>query len=328
MKFTYMWGEVWKFYKYFTPPSPFSKSCRSILRFCYWLAFSPLYKLILTLLPRKVDFKYEVAVCAIFKDEALFMREWIEYHLLIGVDHFYLYNNFSSDNYEEILKPYLNNHIVTLTDWPIHGNDNAQDRAYADCLHRFRDETHWVAIIDLDEFINLRKCDNIKKWLEKFEKYPSVYLFWKHFGASGVMEHIPNTFVIEEYTSCWENLCDFGKSIVNNNFYFPPQIMQHQIKTKVSICNMVFLIPVINDMKNFNRMFYPFWIKQVSAQINHYYIRGFNDRYLKCFKRGSALPDNMEDYYEYDRITPYEMFCTTREYSIQRFLTSLKKRIM
>lgn len=56
-----------------------------------------------------------------------------------------------------ILLPYIENDIVTLIDWPIDGNDNAQDRAYTDCLSKFRKETHWLAIIDLDEFINLKK---------------------------------------------------------------------------------------------------------------------------------------------------------------------------
>ena len=33
--------------------------------------------------------KYTVAVCAIFKNESVFLKEWLEYHLLIGVEHFY-----------------------------------------------------------------------------------------------------------------------------------------------------------------------------------------------------------------------------------------------
>lgn len=325
MKFTYMWGEVWKFYKYFTPPSPFSKSCQSILRFCYWLILSPVYKFILTLVPRKVDFKYNIAICAIFKNEAPFLREWVEYHLLIGVEHFYLYDNFSDDNFKEILQPYLDDGSVTLIDWSIQ-DDYALDKAFTDCLRRFHDEAHWVALIDLDEFINVKTCDNINDWLGEYDKYPSIYLYWKHFGASGVMKHVSDTLVIEEYTSCWEHLCDFGKSIINNNFYFPTP-RGHAIKAQIKICGIKIDIPAVNDIKCFNRMFYPFWIKNVSAQINHYYIRGFEDRYYKCFKRGFAWSDNVDDYYEYDRITPYESFCTTREFSIQRFLTPLKAKI-
>ncbi len=55
----------------------------------------------------KEDKKYYISICSIFKNEAKYFEEWLEYHLMIGVDHFYLYNNFSEDNYYEILEKYI-----------------------------------------------------------------------------------------------------------------------------------------------------------------------------------------------------------------------------
>ena len=37
--------------------------------------------------------KYFLAICAIFKNEGKFLKEWLNYYLLAGVEHFYLYNN-------------------------------------------------------------------------------------------------------------------------------------------------------------------------------------------------------------------------------------------
>ena len=37
---------------------------------------------------QKFDKKYYVSVCAIFKNEGKYLREWIEYHLTAGVEHF------------------------------------------------------------------------------------------------------------------------------------------------------------------------------------------------------------------------------------------------
>lgn len=34
-----------------------------------------------------------------FYNEAKFLKEWLDYHLVIGVGHFYLYNNNSTDDY-------------------------------------------------------------------------------------------------------------------------------------------------------------------------------------------------------------------------------------
>ena len=37
--------------------------------------------------------KYKLSICAIFKNEANYLKEWIEYHRMVGVEHFYLYNS-------------------------------------------------------------------------------------------------------------------------------------------------------------------------------------------------------------------------------------------
>src|SRR4051812_43400023 len=63
--------------------------------------------------------KYKLVACAIFQNETFFLREWIEYHRIVGVEHFYLYNNLSTDNYLEILQPYIAEGIVELFDWPV-----------------------------------------------------------------------------------------------------------------------------------------------------------------------------------------------------------------
>ena len=47
----------------------------------------------------KRTMKYSVSLCLIFKNEAPFLKEWLDYHLTVGVDHFYLYNNNSDDDF-------------------------------------------------------------------------------------------------------------------------------------------------------------------------------------------------------------------------------------
>ena len=44
--------------------------------------------------PSFIKKKYYCSICAIFRDEGTYLKEWIEYHRIIGIDHFYLYNNF------------------------------------------------------------------------------------------------------------------------------------------------------------------------------------------------------------------------------------------
>ena len=78
---------------------------------------------------RKNETKYNVSICGIFKNEGKYLREWIEFHKIVGVEHFYLYNNNSEDNFREILEPYIEDGLVTLVEWK---KNQAQMEAYYD----------------------------------------------------------------------------------------------------------------------------------------------------------------------------------------------------
>lgn len=66
-----------------------------------------------SLLPSKApsSFDYSVSIVAILKNEAPYIREWIQYHLLVGIQHFYLHDNESTDDVYSILKPFINDGI-------------------------------------------------------------------------------------------------------------------------------------------------------------------------------------------------------------------------
>ena len=83
------------------------------------------------------NMKYKLSFCLIFKNEGPFLKEWLDYHIVVGVDHFYLYNNNSDDNFREVLEPYIKDGIVTLIEWPY---DHSQFKAYKHCYDNFRSE--------------------------------------------------------------------------------------------------------------------------------------------------------------------------------------------
>ena len=56
---------------------------------------------------------YHLAIAAIFKNETPYLEEWLEYHLLVGFDHFYLYDNDGSNEVRELLAPYFRAGIVS-----------------------------------------------------------------------------------------------------------------------------------------------------------------------------------------------------------------------
>ncbi len=138
-------------------------------------------------------FQYNLSIVAIFQDEAPYLKEWIDYHLEKGVDHFWLYNNNSKDNFLEILRPYLIKKIVHIIDWPskenggLHFFYNVQSPAYSNALKKVRGKTKWLAIIDIDEFIVPIKYKNIYEMLEKdYSPFSGLSINWQCYGTSGI----------------------------------------------------------------------------------------------------------------------------------------------
>jgi hypothetical protein len=140
-------------------------------------------------------FEHRLSICAIFQNEAPYLKEWIDYHLKVGVDHFYLYNNNSTDHYDFILKPYITKGVVTLTEWPsvqeendqVHFTYTVQTGAYNHALKLCATKTKWLALIDTDEFIVPVNEKSIYKVLQKhFSKYAGVCVNWQCYGTSHV----------------------------------------------------------------------------------------------------------------------------------------------
>lgn len=309
--------------------SPEQKQCFKIIikTICaYIYAIFPLAYLLVGihyLFRKRKRYQYEVSVCLIFKNEAKYLKEWIEYHKLIGIDHFYLYNNFSNDNYYDVLLPYIQQGIVTLTDWP---KQYAQIEAYEHCYHLHKKETHWLGYIDADEFVNLRRHNNIKEFLSKYDAFPSIMLRWKMFGTSGNINEPKHNLVIEQYVASWPYLCAVGKSFINNDYKFY-HIDVHSCKTKVAM----YPIYAVNDMK----IFTPFtnsmtcYIGNPRAYINHYWSKSYENYINKDFIKGDVLSaKNVAIKKISGRFEWHELNNSTRDYSIQRWLVFLKKNML
>lgn len=119
-----------------------------------------------------------ISVCTFFQNEAPYLKEWIEFHRLIGVEHFYLFNNDSTDNYLDVLQPYISEGIVELMDWPSLDKKGSwlqdQVKAYNYCIQKSVGVTTWLAIIDVDEFIVPVQKATLVKFLKDFDRKPQV----------------------------------------------------------------------------------------------------------------------------------------------------------
>ncbi len=138
-----------------------------------------------------------------FKNEGPYLKEWLEFHMLVGVEHFYLYNNLSTDNYYAVLEPYVKKGIVDLIDWPYSTPGNwtsVQLRAFTDGIKRAQGQAKWLAVLDLDEFLFAVQEDNVAHFLTDYENYGGVCANWQFFGTSHVQKIPLDKLMIETLT--------------------------------------------------------------------------------------------------------------------------------
>lgn len=103
-------------------------------------------------------FMYNFAVVSIMKNTSANVKEWLDYHLLAGVDHFYIYDNDSYDNLKEILQPYVRSGIVTYIFYP---GKNKRIVAYNDAVQNFKFECRYMTFLDVEEFIYPKKHQSV-----------------------------------------------------------------------------------------------------------------------------------------------------------------------
>jgi hypothetical protein len=128
------------------------------------------------------DFPLYLSVAAIVKNETPYIAEWIEYHLLVGVQKFFIYDNESTDNLRDFLSPYIQDGIVEYTFFP---GKRRQVAAYNDAIQRYRNAGFWLAFIDIDEFLVPVEDETIPDFLRDFEGIPGIEINQVLYGSSG-----------------------------------------------------------------------------------------------------------------------------------------------
>jgi hypothetical protein len=153
-----------------------------------------------------------LAACMTYANHAPYLREWIEFHTLVGVERFFLYDNGATDGSAEVLAPYVAAGRVEVQPWPGRGR---QADAFSDCVARHRDDARWIAFIDVDEFLFNARGRPVSDVLAGYEEYPGVGVNLLNFGTSGHRTPPPG-LVTENYLHRTDTgAIKWVKSIVN-----------------------------------------------------------------------------------------------------------------
>jgi hypothetical protein len=138
-----------------------------------------------------------ICLAAILRDEEPFLDEWLVYHKMIGIDHFFLYDDAPDLPLQKLLQPHAD--YITVIPWYYMHDErqgkNRQTKAYMHAVTEFSAGFEWITFIDGDEFIVLRKHDTINEFLAGFPEAISITLRWHVFGHNGYYDDPPGLII-------------------------------------------------------------------------------------------------------------------------------------
>ena len=237
-----------------------------------------------------------IAILTCFKNESHILKEWIEHYKNRSVDHIFMINDFSNDNYLEILKPYLDIGFIDIFNSDIVTNRGGKqielyNKYFYDIVKE--EKYKWFFVLDLYEFLYSPKEINLKNILSKHDDYSQLYIRWQNFGSNSFIEQ-PDS-VVNNFTK--RSRYDYSKTFISQKYGFKSKDFKgfdvHHCK--VDGKTMVF------DHRN----------DTSELIINHYAIQSWNYFVNKKTKIGDI--NNWRDSAAYLKIEEYKNYFDLRD---------------
>eukprot|EP00117_Sycon_ciliatum_P016748 scpid64562/ scgid3047/ len=107
--------------------------------------------------------------------------QWLEYNLMVGVEHFYLYSATGTrEGLQHAVRPYFDSSQVTFKSWmaqhwPGRRTIFRQIVAQCDCLYSLKDHAKWILFVDVDEYVlPAPQFRDVKSFLRNFTKFAAI----------------------------------------------------------------------------------------------------------------------------------------------------------
>lgn len=150
----------------------------------------------------------KTALVCIAKDEDNYIDEWINYHLKLGFNDIFIYQN--NWRYKNNNKYGNNVHFIEFD------GEAMQLIAYNDFISKNFNAYDFGAFIDCDEFICFTVKPNINEFLKTYSDLYGIALNWKCFGDNGRKSVNDGEYsVLKRFTLCGKSPDRHVKTILN-----------------------------------------------------------------------------------------------------------------
>lgn len=128
---------------------------------------------------------YNLVIGAIFKNEAGILKEWLDHYFSHGVEHAYLINDESTDDFESVLKPYREKGLITLFNARWKNYAGRQPDMYTTFFMPHFSQFRWLIIADLDEFLWSPRNKDLREVLKECSHLTQIQFVQTQFGSAG-----------------------------------------------------------------------------------------------------------------------------------------------
>ena len=252
-----------------------------------------------------------LCACTIVRNEALYIREWLEFNRMQGFQKHYVYDNLSTDNTLDVLQPYIDSGFVELIE--PHFDPLIHFKAYQRCIDQHLGEDTWMAFIDVDEFLWSPKFSAVKEALDSLPPWGAVGVNWFTFNGSG-KEQWEDAPVIERFTWRLPTQSEVNrhiKSVIRMNQRVNLGGDPHFFKVEHG---------TYDDSGELMSGPFTSSVKGEMLRINHYYTKSRQECDLRA-RNGRA---DMVDVYDLNRWNNVPQTLDVEDRGIQRYLPELK----
>ncbi|PWA89311.1 hypothetical protein CTI12_AA112490 [Artemisia annua] len=219
--------------------------------------------------------KHELCVCTMLWNQADSISEWITYHSWLGVEKWFIYDNNSDDDIQEVIKKLdRDGYNVSRHVWPW---IKTQEAGFSHCAIRARDECNWVSFMDVDEFYYFPRGGSLRTLVSNYTSSSStgeLRTSCHSFGPSGLRSP-PNQGVTVGYT-CRLQSPERHKSIIR------PDALD------TTLMNVVHHFQLKKGFRYNN-------VHQGTAVINHYKYQVWESFRAKFYRRVATYVADWQD---------------------------------
>ena len=226
--------------------------------------------------------EYKIAICVPIKNETNYLKEWLDWHFGLGITDIYLYEDDNSDSHLDIINQYSNAYFdkisrVLSEEYPADFQFSKcgswkQNYLYEGFFSYFKDKYDWILMIDIDEFLIIKKP--LQEILNNFKNNIAIKFKWRIMTANGHIKK-PVGKVMDNYTKIY-------KKVFENNF---------DAKSMIN-CRLNKKLEWDKNIHVVKGAIYPHKNGEHLAYINHYFTKSWEEWKSKLLVRGDLMEGN------------------------------------